>query len=111
MDYFISEYNLREILEKLLTLQDLPFNDKIEKLSSDIDDEEIKIFLRTLYEGYVRSNLFFEFSLRLKNLNLSLEKKKLQRDLSLIDSLDDKEDEKIEILRRIFEIDMILRKR
>lgn len=75
MDYFISEYNLREILEKLLTLQDLPFNDKIEKLSSDIDDEEIKIFLRTLYEGYVRSNLFFEFSLRLKNLNLSLEKK------------------------------------
>lgn len=110
MDYFISEYNLREILEKLLTLQDLPFNDRIEKLSSDIDDEEIKIFLRTLYEGYVRSNLFFEFSLRLKNLNLSLEKKKLQRDLSLIDSLDDKEDEKIEILRRIFEIDMILRK-
>lgn len=51
MDYFISEYNLREILEKLLTLQDLPFNDKIEKLSSDIDDEEIKIFLRTLYEA------------------------------------------------------------
>lgn len=66
MDYFISEYNLREILEKLLTLQDLPFNDKIEKLSSDIDDEEIKIFLRTLYEGYVRSNLFLSFLLGLK---------------------------------------------